>query len=106
LVWAGRRDGVVRIVKDVVLGAIAEIVEVCVKGWGVGTLVHVISFLLEPVEGTLGAVSAITGRGVHNTVSRVSTTSARELRCGHRNVRGSSSDVALEPGHIVLLATT
>lgn len=67
-------------------------------GW-IGT--YVVSFLLEPVEGVLGAVSAITGCGVRNTVIRVSTTSARDLSLGHGNGRGSSSDVALEPSHIV-----
>ena len=67
-------------------------------GW-VGT--YVVSFCLEPIEWVLGAVSAITGCRVRNTVVRVGTTSARELSLGHGNGRGSSSDVALEPGHIV-----
>lgn len=42
LVGAGRRDGVVRVLKDVVLGAIAEIVEVGVDGWGERALVHLV----------------------------------------------------------------
>lgn len=67
-------------------------------GW-IGT--YVVSFLLEPVEGVLGAVSAVTGCRVRNTVRRVSTASARELSLGHRDIRGSPSDVALEPGHVV-----
>lgn len=43
LIRTRNRDGVVRVFEDIVLGAIAEIVEVGVKGWGKGTLVHLIT---------------------------------------------------------------
>ena len=121
LVGARSGDGIVRVLEDVVLSTVAEIVEVIVSGWGECTLVHliiavrvgpgvrwvnggkthVVSFLLEPVEGVLGAVCAVTGRRVHNAVSWISTASARDLWRGQGNGRGRSGHVALESGHII-----
>lgn len=100
------RDGSVRILEDIVLGAITEVVEVGVNGWGKRTLVHVVSLLLEPVERVLGTVCTVTRRSVRDAVSRVSTASAGDLWCGQRNVRCRPSDVALESGHIILFAAT
>ena len=124
MVGTGNGDAVVRIFKDIVLGSIKEIVEVGVKGWGVGTLVHlitmvrtelrfvvcrrathVVSFRLEPVEGTLGTVSAVTRRSTRDTISGISTASTRELCFGQRDVRGRSGDVTLESGHVVYTPT-
>ena len=62
---------------------------------------YVVSFLLEPVEGVLGTVSAVTGRGVHNTVRWIGTTSTRDRWLGQRYGRSRSSDVALESVHVV-----
>jgi hypothetical protein len=120
LIGTGWRDGIVRTLEDIVLGPVAEIVEIGVKGRRVGTLVHltttfrtellsvgrvgkthVVLLLLEPVEGALGTVSAVTGRSFRDTVGGVSTAPTRELRCGQRNVGGGSGDVALESSHIV-----
>lgn len=66
---------------------------------------YVVSLLLEPVERGLGTISAVTGGSIHNTVDRVSTAPARELWFGQRDVGGRSSDVTLEPGHIVYART-
>ena len=118
MIGAGSRDGIVRILEDIVLGTITEVVEVGVKGWGKSTLVHlmeflstelpvrcartyVVSLLLEPVERVLGTVRTVARCSSLNPVSRVSTTSAGELWCGQGNVRCRSSDVALESGHII-----
>jgi len=62
---------------------------------------YVVSFLLEPVEGVLGTIRAVSGRGVHNTVGWVGTTSTGDLWLGQGNGRGRSGDVALESVHIV-----
>ena len=122
MIGAGNGDGVVRILKDVILGTVAEIVEVFVSRWGVGTLVHlmaavrtglrfmceethVISFLLEPVEGVLGTVSAVAGRRVHYTVSWIGTASTRDRWLGQRHGRGRSGDIALESVHVVCRQT-
>ena len=42
MVGARSGDGGVKTFKDVVLRTVVEVVEVGVKGWGVGTLVHLI----------------------------------------------------------------
>ena len=42
LIGTRSRNGVVRILEDVVLSAVAEIVEVIVNGWGECALVHLI----------------------------------------------------------------
>ena len=120
MIGARSGDRVVGILKDVILGTIAEIVQVGVRGWGVSTLVHlittvrmgsgfmgytgethVVSFLLEPVEGGLGTIGAVTGRGVHNAVRWIGTTSARDLWLGQRNGRSSTGDVTLESIHVI-----
>lgn len=106
MIGTGSGDGSVRILEDIVLGTITEVVEVGVKGWGKVTLVHVVSLLLEPVKRVLGTVRTVTRRSGRNAVSRVSTASAGDLWCGQRNVRCRPSDVALESGHIILFATT
>lgn len=62
---------------------------------------YVVSFLLEPVEGVLGTIRAVAGRGVHNTVGWIGTTSTGDLWLGQGNGRGRSGDVALESVHIV-----
>ena len=62
---------------------------------------YVVSFLLEPVEGVLGTIRAVAGRGVHNTVGWVGTTSTGDLWLGQGNGRGRSGDVALESVHVV-----
>lgn len=97
MIGAGIRDRVVRIFKDVILGTVTEAIEVIVNGWGTGTLVHliatlgtefgfvgcaethVVSFLLEPVEGSLGTIGTVTGRRVRKAVGRIGTTPARDL---------------------------
>lgn len=118
MIGTGNRDRVVRILEDIVLSTITEVVEVGVKGWGKSTLVHlmeflstkllvrcagthVVSLLLEPVERVLGTVCTVAGCIGGNAVSRVSTAPAGDLWCGQRNVRSRSSDVALESGHII-----
>ena len=118
MIGTGSGDGSVRILEDIVLGTITEVVEVGVKGWGKVTLVHlmevlsiellvryagthVVSLLLEPVKRVLGTVRTVTRRSGRNAVSRVSTASAGDLWCGQRNVRCRPSDVALESGHII-----
>ena len=120
---ARNRNGVVRILKNVVLGTIAEIIEIGVEWWGVCPLVHlavtvrawlwfvgcaetthVISLGLEPVKWVFGTVSAVAGCSFHDTVSRVGAASAGDLGFGQRDVRRRSSNIALEPGHIVYTA--
>lgn len=106
MIGTGDRDRGVRILEDIVLSTITEVVEVSVEGWGKGAFIHVVLFLLEPVEGALGTVSAVSGGSVRDTVSGVSTAPTRELCFGQRDIRGRSSDVTLETGHIILLTTT
>lgn len=82
LIGTRSRDGIVRVLEDIVLGTITEVVEVGVKGWRESTLVHVVSLLLEPVERVFGAICTVARRSGRGAVGRVSTASAGDLWCG------------------------
>lgn len=104
-VRAGRRETLrVRVLEDVVLRAVLEVIQIGVKWWRVRPLEHVVALGLEPVERLLGTVRAVPRGGVRLAVGRVGTTAAGQLGLRERHIRSRTGNIALEAVHVVLFS--
>jgi len=95
----------VRILENVFLCTIQEVVEIVVEWRSIRSFKHIVSFRLEPIEWLLRSVCAVPRAGLGLSIGRIGATATRELRCGECDIRGGPCHVAPEAIHVVLLAT-